>query len=162
MKRAVSVFLFSASLIYLGIAVANAAGSLSSELPELVTDTPVADPNGPVPLGFSMAIVDISCKYITNSIPLRLEMLGFMFEWTDQEAGMVTVGPITQELDTGSAYSTVRETYFLKTVCHDELSTNISGEILLEGLKPDGQWIGITDSKTIEQHSLAFFQKLDL
>ena len=162
MKRAVSVFLFSASLVYFCTGVANAAGSLSSEFPELVTDAPVADPNGPIPLGFSMAIVDISCKYITNSIPLRLEMLGFMFEWTDLEAGMVTVGPIAQELDTGSAYSTVRETYFLKAVCHDELSTDISGEILLEGLKPDGQWIVITDSKTIEQHSLEFFQKLDL
>jgi hypothetical protein len=162
MKRAVSVFLFSASLVYLGTYVANAAGSLSSELPKLVTDAPVADPNGPVPLGFSMVMVDVPCKDIINSIPLRLEMLGFMFEWTDREAGMVTVGPITQELETASVYSTVRETYFLKTVCHNELSTNISGEILLEGLQSDGQWIGITDSETIEQHSLEFFHKLHL
>ena len=162
MKRAVSVFLFSVSLIYLGTTVANAAGSLSSEFPELVTDTPVADPNGPIPLGLSMAIVDIPCKYIINSIPLRLEMLGFMFEWIDQDAGMVTVGPITQEFEAGGTYSTVRETYFLKTICHDELSTNISGAILLEGLKSDGQWFVITDSKTIEQHSLEFFRKLDL
>ena len=162
MKRAVSVFLFSVSLIYLGTAVATAGGAISSEFPKLVTDTPVADPNGPVPLGFSMVMVDIPCKYIINSIPLRLEMLGFMFEWIDQEAGMVTVGPITQELETGSVYSTVRETYFLKTVCRDELSTNISGAILLEGLKSDGQWIVITDSKTIEQYSLEFFHKLNL
>ena len=83
MKRAASALLFLASLVYLCTGVANAAGSLSSEFPELATDTPVADPNGPVPLGFSMVIVDIPCKYITNSIPLRLEMLGFMFEWTD-------------------------------------------------------------------------------
>ena len=162
MKKAVSVFLFPALLIYLGTCVATAAGSLSSEFPKLVTDTPVADPNGSVPLGFSMVMVDIPCKYIINSIPLRFEMLGFMFEWTDEDEGKLTVGPITQELETGSTYSTVRETYFLKTVCHEELSTNISGEILLEGLKSDGQWIVITDAKTIEQHSLEFFHKLDL
>jgi len=89
-------------------------------------------------------------------------MLEFLFEWTDRDAGMVTVGPITQELETGSTYSTVRETYFLKTVCHDEVSTDISGEVLLEVLKFDGQWIVITDAKTITQHSLEFFDKLDL
>lgn len=162
MKRAISVFLFLGSLVCLGTAVATDVGSLSSEIPKLVTDTPVADPNGPVPLGFSMVIVDIPCKYVINSIPLRLAMLEFLFEWTDRDAGMVTVGPITQELETGSTYSTVRETYFLKTVCHDEVSTNISGEILLEVLKFDGQWIVITDAKTITQHSLEFFDKLDL
>jgi hypothetical protein len=58
-------------------------------------------------------------------------------------------------------YTTLRKTYLLKIVCYDELSTDITGEILLEGLKSDGQWIGITDSKTIEQHSLEFFHKLD-
>ena len=162
MKRAVSVFLFSVSLIFLGTAVANAARSLSSEFPKLVTDTPVAGPNGPVPLGFSMVMVDIPCKYIINSIPLRLEMLGFMFEWTDQDERVLTVGSIVQELETGGTYLKVRETYLLKIVCYDELSTDIMGEILLEGLKSDGQWIVITDSKTIEQHSLEFFRKLDL
>jgi len=85
-----------------------------------------------------------------------------MFEWTDQDERVLTVGSIVQELETGGTYLKVRETYLLKIVCYDELSTDIMGEILLEGLKSDGQWIVITDSKTIEQHSLEFFQKLDL
>ena len=89
-------------------------------------------------------------------------MLGYMFEWPDTDEGMLTVGPIVQELETGGTYLKVRETYLLKIVCYDELSTDITGEILLEGLKPNGQWIGITDSKTIEQHSLELFHKLHL
>ena len=161
MKKAVFVFLFSTLFLCLNPCIANSEERILPEIPKLVTDVPV-DPNGPVSLGFSMVMEDIPCKYIIDSIPLRLEMLGFMFEWIDQDAGMVTVGPITQEFEAGGTYLTVRETYFLKTICHNELSTNISGEVLLEGLKPDGQWIGITDSKTIAKHSLEFFQKLDL
>jgi hypothetical protein len=160
-KKAGFVFLFSTLLLCFNTCIANSEERILPEIPKLVTNAPV-DPNGPVPLGFSVVVVDIPCKYIINSIPLRLEMLGLLFEWTDQDAGLVTVGPITQELETGSTYSTVRETYFLKTVCHDELSTKISGDILFEGLKSDGQWIVITDSKTTEEHSLEFFQKLDL
>ena len=161
MKKAGFVFLFSTLLLCFNTCIANSEERILPEIPKLVTDAPV-DPNGPVPLGFSVVMVDIPCKYIINSIPLRLEMLGLLFEWTDQDAGLVTVGPIAQELETGNVYSIIRQTYFLKIGCHDELSTNISGEILLEGLKSDGQWIVITDSKTIEQHSLEFFQKLDL
>ena len=89
-------------------------------------------------------------------------MLEFLFEWTDRDAGMVTVGPITQELETGSTYSTVRETYFLKVTCDSELMVNVSGEATLEGLQSDGEWIGITDSETVDQYSLEFFDKLDL
>jgi hypothetical protein len=161
-KKAVFVFLSSTLLLCLTACIANSEERILPEIPKLVTDTAVADPNGPVPLGFSMVVVDIPCKYIINSIPIRMEILGVMFEWTDPDASMMTVGPITQEFEAGSTYSTVRETYFLKIICHDELSTNISGAILLEGLKSDGQWFVITDSKTIEQHSLEFFQKLDL
>ena len=162
MKKAGFVFLFSTLLLCFNICIANSEERILPEIPKLVTDTSVADPNGSIPLGFSMAIVDIPCKYIINSIPLMLEMLGFMFEWTDQDERVLTVGSIVQELETGGTYLKVRETYLLKIGCYDELSTDIMGEILLEGLKSDGQWIVITDSKTIEQHSLEFFQKLDL
>ena len=115
MKKGVFVFLFSTLLLCLNTCIANSEERILPEIPKLVTDAPV-DPNGPVPLGFSMVVEDIPCKYIINSISIRLEMLGFMFEWTDQDMGLVTVGPITQELETGSTLSTVRETYFLKTV----------------------------------------------
>ena len=80
----------------------------------------------------------------------------------DREEGMLTVGPILQEPETGNVHSIIRQTYFLKIACHDELSTNISGELLLEGLQSDGQWIEITDSETVNQHGLEFFHKLDL
>jgi hypothetical protein len=39
---------------------------------------------------------------------------------------------------------------------------NVSGEATLEGLQSDGEWIGITDSETVDQYSLEFFDKLDL
>ena len=116
-----------------------------------------------MPMEIYQGIFDIRCDRIkTKSLPKKLKALGFAFEWTDEDKGMLTVGPIVQKLESENIYSIIRQTYFLKIVCHDELSTNISGEIVLEGLRSDGQWIGITDSKTIEQHSLEFFQKLDL
>ena len=116
-----------------------------------------------MPMEIYQGIFDIRCDRIkTKSLPKKLKALGFAFEWTDENKGMLTVGPIVQKLESENIYSIIRQTYFLKIVCHDELSTNISGEIVLEGLRSDGQWIGITDPKTIEQHSLEFFQKLDL
>ena len=161
-----AVAVFFTVLIQLSVSVAKAEERLLTGFSSHSTDTLITHPKGHMPLGVTMSVIDSSCKGVINSIPLRLEMLGFTFEWTNQDEGVLTVGPIVgpivQELETGGTYSTVRETYFLKIVCHDELSTKISGAILLEELNSDSQWMVITDSKTIEQHSLEFFQKLDL
>ena len=153
----------NSAVVFLIVFVVFGTGIVQADEPKL-TQFPTLEANtkGRLPVEFTMSVIDISCKEVINSIPIRLEVLGLMFVWTNQDAGILTVGPITQTLEPGDLYTTLRKTYLLKIVCYDELSTDITGEILLEGLKPDGQWIGITDSKTIEQHSLEFFQKLDL
>ena len=153
----------NSAVVFFIVFVVFGPGIVQADEPKL-TQFPTLEANteGRLPVGFTMSVIDISCKEVINSIPIRLEVLGLMFVWTNQDAGILTVGPITQKLEPGDLYTTLRKTYLLKIVCYDELSTDITGEILLEGLKPNGQWIGITDSKTIEQHSLEFFQKLDL
>ena len=114
-----------------------------------------------LPMGVGFGMSDVLCRDIKNvSIPKRLEELEIPFEWTNQTEGLLSVGPITEE--SGNGYSRIRQTYFLKIVCGDELTTSIFGEAILEGLNASGQWVGITDTATIEHYSMQFLQKLDL
>jgi hypothetical protein len=112
--------------------------------------------------GFLMSVIDIPCKDVINSIPTRLKELSVEFEWTDVDRGLLTVGPFLEKARLGFDYSSIRQTYFLKVTCDSELMVNVSGEATLEGLQSDGEWIGITDSETVDQYSLEFFDKLDL
>lgn len=114
-----------------------------------------------LPMGVGFGIADVLCRDIKDvSIPKRLQELGIPFEWTNQTEGLLFVGPITEE--SGNGYSKIRQTYFLHITCSDELTTSISGEAILEGLNTSGQWVGITDSTTIEHHSMQFLQQLNL
>ena len=114
-----------------------------------------------LPMGVGSGISDVFCRDIKDvSIPKRLQELEIPFEWTNQTEGLLSVGPITEE--SGSGYSRIRQTYFLKIVCGDELTTSISGEAILEGLNASGQWVGITDTAKIEHYSMQFLQRLDL
>ena len=114
-----------------------------------------------VPMGIGYGISDVLCEDVKNtSIPKRLEELEISFEWTNQTKGLLSVGPLTEESE--GVHSTIRQTYFLNITCSDELTTSITGEAILEGLNTSGQWVGITDSTTIEHHSMQFLQKLDL
>ena len=114
-----------------------------------------------LPMGVGFGISDVFCKDVKDvSIPKRLQELDVPFGWTDEIEGLLSVGPITEE--SGNGYSRIRQTYFLKIVCSDELTTSISGEAIFEGLNASGQWVGITDSTTIEHYSMQFLQKLDL
>ena len=114
-----------------------------------------------LPMGVGSGISDVLCRDIKDvSIPKRLQELEIPFEWTNQTKGLLSIGPITEESEDG--YSSIRQTYFLNITCSDELTTSISGEAILEGLNASGQWVGITDSPTIEHHSMQFLQKLDL
>ena len=116
-----------------------------------------------VPMGMGYGISDALCEEVKNtSIPKRLEELEVPFEWTNQEEGLLTVGPITEDTESGSAYSKIRQTYYLEIECDDELTTSIQGEIALEGLNTDEEWIAITDAPTIEQYAIQFLQSLDL
>ena len=113
------------------------------------------------PMGIGYGIFDVPCETVkSKSIPTRLEALKIPFEWTNQTVGLLSVGSITDESRDG--YSKVRQTYFLKIQCDDELTTRISGEVILEGLNASGQWVGINDTATIEHFSMQFLQKLDL
>ena len=114
-----------------------------------------------VPMGIGYGISDVLCEDVKNtSIQKRLEELEIPFEWTDKNDGLLSVGPITDESRDG--YSTIRQTYFLKIQCDDELTTSISGEAILEGLNASSQWVGINDTATIEHYSMQFLQRLDL
>lgn len=114
-----------------------------------------------VPMGIGYGISDVLCEDVKNtSIQKRLEELEIPFEWTNQTKGLLSVGSITDESRDGN--SKIRQTYFLKIQCDDELTTSISGEAILEGLNASGQWVGINDTATIEHYSMQFLQRLDL
>mgnify|MGYP001213992747 CR=1 FL=1 len=114
-----------------------------------------------VPMGIGYGISDVVCEEVKNtSIPKKLKDLEIPFEWTDKNDGLLSVGPLTEESE--GVHSTIRQTYFLNITCSDELTTSITGEAILEGLNASGQWVGITDSTTIEHYGMQFLQRLDL
>ena len=116
-----------------------------------------------VQMGVGFEIFDAPCNEIKSvSLPTRLQELGIQSEWTDKSLGKLTVGPFIEEADSASTYSKVRQTYYFDITCGDELTTSISGDAIFEGLNTTGQWIGITDTATIEHYSMQFLQKLDL
>ena len=116
-----------------------------------------------IPMGIVYGISDARCETVkSTSIPKRLEELEIPFEWTDVDKGLLTVGSFLEKAKLGLDYSSIRQTYFLNVTCDSELTVRMSGEAALEGLLPDGQWIVIADSETVDQHGLEFFQKLDL
>jgi len=141
-------------LIWLAIVVVNigacTAFSSDKETPQIR-----------VPMGLGFGIFDVLCDEVKGKwIPEKLQELKIPFEWTDQSEGLLSIGPITEESE--DVYSTIRQTYFLKLQCNDELSTSVSGEVILEGINASGQWVGINDTPTIEHYSMQFLQKLDL
>ena len=141
-------------LIWLAVVVVNigacTAFSSNKETPQIR-----------VPIGFGFGIFDVLCDEVKGKwIPEKLEKLKIPFEWTDQSEGLLSIGPITEESE--DVYSTIRQTYFLKFQCNDELSTSVSGEAIIEGLNDSGQWVGINDTATIEHYSMQFLQRLDL
>ena len=116
-----------------------------------------------VPMGIGYGISDVVCEEIKNtSIPKRLEELEIPFQWMDQEEGLMTVGPITEDTESDNLYSKIRQTYYLEIECDDELTTSIKGEAALEGLNIDEEWITITDAPTIEQYAMQFLESLEL
>ena len=161
MKSIAFVFLFVVMFVGVEGRLANSGERIQSEFTAPVTEVPLVNSEDRLPLGFTISVIDIPCKDVIDSIPTRLEELGVVFKWTDKDEGSLTVGPFTEKAKLGLVYSSIRQTYYLEIVCRNDLSTNFSGEATLEGLQSDGQWFVITDSKTIEQHSLEFFRKLD-
>ena len=115
-----------------------------------------------MPMGARMGIHDVPCTRIRESIPQQLSKLGIPYEWSDKNEGMLSVGPFVEDIGSANTYSRIRQSYYLEITCSDDLTTSISGDAIFEGLNTTGQWIGITDTATIEHYSMQFLQKLDL
>ena len=116
-----------------------------------------------LPMGVSLGLSDVACEDIRNVyLPARLQYLDISFRRADDNEEMLSVGPFVEEMSSVSAYPKLRQTYFLQVLCWDELTTTISGDVILEGLGKTGQWVWINDPVAIENQSMRFMQKLDL
>ena len=122
----------------------------------------VANPKIQTPLGFTLMVIDIPCQDVVNSIPTNLEKRNIVSVWINENEGLLSVGPVTDNAESGSAYSRIRHTYQLSITCGGELSTNITGKAALEGLNTHNEWKPITDVQTVEQVALEFIRSLDL
>ena len=114
------------------------------------------------PLGFTMMVIDIPCKDVVNSIPTNLKKRNIVSVWINENEGLLSVGPVTDNAESGSVYSKIRHTYQLSITCGGELSTNITGKAVVEGLNTHNKWKPITDVQTVEQVALEFIRSLDL
>ena len=121
----------------------------------------VANPRAEIPLRFTMMVIDPLCSDVKESIPIKLKSRGIPSEWIDKNQGALSVGPITEKSEPGSAYSKFRHTYELSIICNNELSTSITGKAALEGLNADNKWVPITDVQTVEDVALKFLRSLD-
>ena len=116
-----------------------------------------------LPMGVGYDISDVPCEDIKKeSLPKRLEELGIEFKWTDEEEGLLAIGPITDDEVSSTTFKKIRQTYYLTIVCWGEVTTSIKGEATLEGLNSDDEWIAITDAPTIEQYGMKFLKSLEL
>ena len=115
-----------------------------------------------IPLGFTMTVIDIPCKDVVNSIPVNLKNRKIRFMWINESDGILSVGPVIENAESESVYSTIRHTYELSITCGGDLSTNITGKAALEGLNTHNKWEPITDLKTVERVAVRFIRSLDL
>ena len=112
------------------------------------------------PLGFDLAVIDIPCQDVVNSIPTKLEKRDIPSVWIDKNQGILSVGPVME--GSGGVYSKIQHSYELSITCNNELSTSITGKAALEGLNADNKWVPITDVQTVEDVALKFLRSLDL
>ena len=121
----------------------------------------VANPKIQTPLGFTLMVMDIPCQDVVNSIPTKLKRRDIPSVWIDENEGILSVGPVTEESESGANYSMMRHTYELSITCGSELSTSITGKAALEGLNADNKWVPITDVQTVDDVTLKFLRSLD-
>ena len=127
------------------------------------SNTPVANESSQVrvPIGVGFGISDISCQEFKRYIlPTRLNTLGVTFKWTDEHEGLLTVGPIIEEVQPESKFTRMRRIFFLSITCVDELTTQIAGEVSIEGYSDSDEWISITEPAIVEKYGLQFLQEL--
>ena len=110
------------------------------------------------PLGFNLAVIDIPCADVVDSIVADLNQRDIPAEWINEEEGILAVGPVME--GSGGVYSKIQHSYELSITCSNELSTSISGKAALEGLNTDNKWESITDVQTVEDVALKFLRSL--
>ncbi len=110
------------------------------------------------PLGFNLAVIDIPCADVVDSIVADLNQRDIPAEWINEEEGILAVGPVME--GSGGVYSKIQHSYELSITCSNELSTSISGQAALEGLNTDNKWESITDVQTVEDVALKFLRSL--
>ena len=115
-----------------------------------------------VPMGVGYRVFDVPCNKVKQLIPEKLEELKIEYEWTNENEGLLTVGPVVEDTESGNIYLRVRQTYFFTVVCRDEAITSITGEAALDGLNDDEEWMAITDVSIIEKYAMKFLQSLEL
>lgn len=116
-----------------------------------------------VPIGVGFGISDIPCQeFKSHILPARLESLDVTFEWTDEQEGLLSVGPIIEEGQSGGDFLRIRQIFFLNVACIDELTTHITGNASIEGYGGSGEWIWIAEPVIVEQYGLRLLQGLGL
>ena len=113
-----------------------------------------------IPFGFDLAIIDIPCADVLDSIVADLNKRDIPTEWINEEEGVLAVGPVME--GSGGVYSKIQHNYELSITCSNELSTRITGKAALEGLNSHNNWKPITDVQTVENVALKFLRSLDL
>ena len=114
-----------------------------------------------VPIGLGFGVSDISCQEFKSYIlPNRLNALGFIFEWTDEHEGLLTVGPIIKEVQPAAKFTRTRHNLFLSIVCVNELTTSITGDVSIEGYSDSDEWISIAEPAVVQQFGLQFLKEL--
>ena len=122
----------------------------------------IANSKVQVPLRFTLMVIDIPCKDVLSAVPTKLKRRDIPFAWLNKNKGLVSVGPLTEKKQLGSAYSMIRHTYQLSITCSNELSTSITGKTTLEGFNVDKKWIPITEIQTVQDVALKFLRSLGL
>jgi|TARA_Y100000310_G_C20468086_1_gene708643 hypothetical protein len=109
-----------------------------------------------------MVVADVPCKEAIQSMTQKLEKDGFPFDWTDRGKGLLSVGPITEDLKSHDRFTRMKQSYHLSFSCHEEAFTNVANQAELEGLDMAGNWVAIVDHALIEKYGMRFLDRLKL
>ena len=109
-----------------------------------------------------MVVADVPCKEAIQSMTQKLEKDGFPFDWTDCGKGLLSVGPITEDLKSHDRFTRMKQSYHLSFSCHEEAFTNVANQAELEGLDMAGNWVAIVDHALIEKYGMRFLDRLKL
>ncbi len=109
-----------------------------------------------------MVVADVPCKEAIQSMTQKLEKDGFPFDWTDRGKGLLSVGPITEDLKSHDKFAKIKQSYRLSFSCHEEVFTNVANQAELEGLDMAGNWVAIIDHALIEKYGIRLLDRLKL